>query len=167
MSLAILRQKSYAEGIKLPTIVAEYIARHIKTSIRELEGAIISLIAKVTLERKPLDIQLAKEVVYGTNNVEKEISVDLIKKVVSEYYKISIDDIISKSRKLEIVIARHMAIYLTKMLTPLSLKMIGANFGKRDHSTVLHSCQTIENYIETDTKVKEAYNYFIDLLKSY
>ncbi len=167
MRLAILRQKSYAEGIALPTMVAEYIARHIKTSIRELEGAIISLIAKVTLERKPLDLQLAKEVVYGTNNVEKEISVDLIKKVVSEYYRVSIDDIISKSRKLEIAIARHMAIYLTKMLTPLSLKMIGANFGKRDHSTVLHSCQTIENYIETDSKVKEAYNYFVDLLKSY
>jgi len=167
MRLAILRQKSYAEGITLPTVVAEYIARHIKTSIRELEGAIISLIAKVTLERKPLDLQLAKEVVYGTSNVEKEISVDLIKKVVSEYYRVSIDDIISKSRKLEIAIARHMAIYLTKMLTPLSLKMIGANFGKRDHSTVLHSCQTIENYIETDSKVKEAYNYFVDLLKSY
>ncbi len=163
MRMAILKKKSEDEGIDLPLEILEFIARRVKTHIRELEGALISLIAKVTLDNKELNLDLAKEVVYGIANVDpKPLTPDDIKEAVSKYFKIPIEKIVSKSRKHEIALARQMAIYLTKQFTQLSLKSIGSHFGNRDHSTVLHSCQMIENYLSMDKTVKTAYD---DLVK--
>lgn len=166
MRIAILKRKSEDEGIELPYDVIDYIARNVTTNVRELEGALISILAKVTFDRKPLNIDLAKEIVYGNGLRTKGPSnVDDIKEAVSEHFKITIEQIESKSRKHEITLARQMSIYLTKQLTELSLKTIGANFGGRDHSTVLHSCQAIENYLITDKSIKNAYEILINKLK--
>ncbi len=168
MRMAIIQKKSSNEGIELPIDVVEYLARHIKTNIRDLEGAIIGLIARVTFDKRPIDLSLAKEVVYGSKSEPTQpLSIGHIKQTVSEYYQIDIETMISKSRKQEIALARQMSIYLTKLLTNNSLKSIGAEFGGRDHSTVLHSCQTIENYLVTDKKVKNAFESLLTTLKNH
>ncbi len=154
--MAILQRKSKDEGMELPVEIIEYIAKNVTSSIRELEGTLISLIAKVTLDRRELSLELSKEVIHGIALTEpKPLTIDDIKEKVSKYYNIPIDIIESKSRKHEIALSRQMCMYLAKKNTNLSLKSIGSHFGGRDHSTVLHSCQTIDNYVETDPKVRK------------
>ncbi|MFP4544239.1 MAG: chromosomal replication initiator protein DnaA [Candidatus Kapaibacterium sp.] len=166
MRMAILQKKSMDEGIELPPDIIDYLARHVTSSIRSLEGTLISLIAKVTLDKRELSLDTAKEVVYGISALEpKSLTIDDIKDAVSSYYKIQIDMLESKSRKHEIALARQMAMYLAKQLTSMSLKSIGSTFGGRDHSTVLHSCQTIENYLVTDKSVKNACENLLNKLK--
>lgn len=168
MRMAILQKKSSDEGIELPIDVIEYMARHIKTNVRDLEGAIIGLIARVTFDKqKVITLDLAKEVVYGSLPEKKEaLTMDFIKRTIANYYELETELMISKSRKHEIALPRQMAIYLSKMLTNSSLKSIGAEFGGRDHSTVLHSCQTIENYLVTDKSVKSQFEYLLNKLKN-
>lgn len=164
--MAILQKKALNEGIELPSDVLHYIAENITSSIRELEGSLISLIAKVTLDKKDISLALAKEVVAGVAKLEnREITMDDIKKTVSNYFNITIDGIESKSRKHEIALSRQLCMHIAKKLTNLSLKSIGAHFGGRDHSTVLHSCRAIDNYIETDKKVKSDYDKIVSELK--
>ena len=164
--MAILQKKSLNEGIELPEDVLEYMAENVTSSVRELEGSLIGLIAKVTLDKKDISLDLAKEVVAGVAKLEnREITMDDIKKTVSNFYNISINTIESKSRKHEIALARQMCMQISKKLTNLSLKSIGAHFGGRDHSTVLHSCRAIDNYLETDKKVKSDYERIVSEIK--
>lgn len=165
--LAIIKRKSEDEGIDLPLDILEFIARNIKSSIRELEGALISLLAKITFDKKALSLDLAKEVVFGTINYEESnnVSIDTIKKIVAEKLNVKIELMESKTRKHEVAFARQMAIYLAKQFTDLPLKQIGASFGGRDHSTVLHSCQAIENYLITDKSVKRLYEELLNQIK--
>ncbi|MGA2299050.1 MAG: chromosomal replication initiator protein DnaA [FCB group bacterium] len=166
MRMAILQRKSLDEGIELPQDALEYIARHITSSIREMEGILISISAKVGFDGRVLNLDLAKEVVHGLGKIEpRQITIDDIKNYVSDYFKIPIEIMESKSRKHEIALARQMAIYLSKKFTQHSLKSIGSHFSNRDHSTVLHSCQTIENYLVTDKNVKIAYENLTKTLK--
>ena len=167
MRMAILQRKSLDEGFELSTDVIEYIARHARSNIRELEGILISLIAKVTFDGRELDLDLAKEVVHGQIKIEdKPLTIDDIKDYVSKFYDIPVEMLESKSRKHEIALARQMAMYLAKNLTDLSLKNIGKNFGGRDHSTVLHSYSAIENYLVTDKEVKSAFETLLRKLKN-
>lgn len=164
--IAILQKKALNEGVELPDDVLEYIAENVTSSVRELEGSLIGLIAKVTLDKKDISIDLAREVVAGVAKMEKrEITMDDIKKAVSNFYNIPIDVIESKSRKHEIALSRQMCMQISKKLTNLSLKSIGAHFGGRDHSTVLHSCRAIDNYLETDKFVKAEYDKIMSQLK--
>jgi chromosomal replication initiator protein len=157
MRMAILQKKSEDEGIQIPLDIVEFIARNVSSSIRELEGTLISLIAKVTLDGKEMSLDLAREVVLGVAKIEpRQLTIDDIKEDVSKYFKIPIDVIESKSRKHEIALARQVSMFLAKRLTQSSLKTIGSHFGGRDHSTVLHSVQTVENYLVTDPNVKNA-----------
>ncbi len=166
--IAILKRKSSDEGIELSDEIIEYLARHVTTSVRELEGTLISLIAKTTLDCREMSLGLAKEVVHGVAfNKPKPLTIDDIKQTVSDYYKLPVDLIESKSRKHEIALARQMSMYIAKQLTSLSLKSIGSHFSNRDHSTVLHSCQTIENYMVTDSKVKASLDKLMSMLKLY
>jgi chromosomal replication initiator protein len=161
--IAILQQKSMEEGMDLPGDVLEYIGRHVTSSVRELEGCLISLLAKVSLDSRELTIELAKEVVRGVSNSfgARTLTIDEIKKEVSEYYSIDVALLSAKTRKHEIVLARQMCMFLAKQLTQTSLKSIGLHFGGRDHTTVLHSCQQILNYIDTDKKIRQD----VDVLK--
>lgn len=153
--VAILEHKMYSDGITLSRDVVEYVAHSIDTNVRELEGALISLLAQASLNRKDIDLELAKQILKNfVRNVSKEISIEYIQKLVCDYFGISIDQVKSKTRKREIVQARQISMYFAKDLTKSSLKTIGMHFGGRDHSTVIHACQTVNDLIETDKKFK-------------
>jgi chromosomal replication initiator protein len=153
--IAILRKKTYKDGIELPEDVIEYVATHITDNIRELEGALISLLAQSTLNKKEITLDLAKEMIDKLiKNTKREVSIDYIQKVVCNYFEIPTDSIQSKTRKREIVQARQVAMYFSKNLTKASLATIGAQIGGKDHATVLHACKTVNNLLETDKLFK-------------
>jgi len=153
--VAILRQKIYKDGINISEEVVDYIASHITTNIRELEGALISLLAQSTLNKKEITLELAKQMIDRlVKNSKKEISVDYIQKVVCDYFSLSPDLLQSKTRKREIVQARQIAMYFSKTMTKSSLASIGALIGGKDHATVLHACKTVNNLMDTDKRFK-------------
>lgn len=153
--VAILEHKMYSDGITLNREVVEYVAHSIDNNIRELEGALISLLAQASLNRKEIDIDLAKQILKNfVKNASKEISIEYIQKLVCDFFGITVDQVKSKTRKREIVQARQISMYFSKDLTKSSLKTIGMHFGGRDHSTVIHACQTVNDLIETDKKFK-------------
>ncbi len=149
--MAILEQKMLSEQVDIPREVVEYVAYNINTSIRELEGAFVSLVAQASLTRKEVDLTLAKKIVKSCiNSISRDISIPFIQKTVCEHMDIDMEKIVSKTRKREIVQARQIAMYFCKQFTDQSLKKIGGAFGGRDHSTVIHSFQTVQNLAETD-----------------
>lgn len=153
--IAILQNKVYTEGITIQKEVLEYIAHNLDNNVRELEGALISLLAQSSLNRKEIDLDLAKQVMKNlVKNATKEISIEMIQKVVCEYYNIPVDTVKSKTRKREIVQARQIAMFFAKDFTKASLKNIGSHFGNRDHSTVIHACQTVNDLMDTDKKFR-------------
>ncbi|MBC7913883.1 MAG: chromosomal replication initiator protein DnaA [Pyrinomonadaceae bacterium] len=153
--MAILKMKMYTDGIELPGEVIEYVAHNIDNNVRELEGAMVSLLAQSTLNKKEIDLSLAKSMLKNfIKNTSKEISMEYIQKLVCEYFEVPIEMVKSKTRKREIVQARQISMYLSKSHTKTSLKSIGAFFGGRDHSTVIYACQTVEDLIDTDKKFK-------------
>ena len=153
--MAILKKKTYNDGIDLPEEVLEYIATHISDNIRELEGALISLLAQSTLNKKEITLELAKEMIDKLiKSTKREISIDYIQKVVCNYYNIGLDMLQSKTRKREIVQARQVAMFFSKTLTKSSLATIGSQIGGKDHATVLHACKTVNNLIETDKRFR-------------
>ncbi|HEY1023974.1 MAG TPA: chromosomal replication initiator protein DnaA [Sphingobacteriaceae bacterium] len=161
--MAILKKKMYTDGIELPGEVIEYVAHNIDNNVRELEGAMVSLLAQSTLNRKEIDLGLAKSMLKNfIQNSSKEISMEYIQKLVCEYFEVPVDMVKSKTRKREIVQARQISMYLAKSHTKTSLKSIGQFFGGRDHSTVIYACQTVEDLIDTDKKFK---GYVADIQK--
>lgn len=154
--LAILKRKIYNDGIEMPDEVLEYIASHITTNIREMEGALISILAQSTLNKKEITIDLAKQIIDKiVKSTRREISIDYIQKIVCDYFNISVDALKSKTRKREIVQARQVAMYFAKIFTKNSLSVIGSIIGGKDHATVLHACRTVQNLMETDKKFKQ------------
>ena len=161
--IAILEKKMYAEGIDLPKEVVEYLAYSITTNIRELEGAMISLIAQSSLNKKAVTLELAKQMIDKfVKNTAREVSIDYIQKVVCDYFDLPIELLKSKTRKREVVQARQIAMYFAKKMTKSSLANIGAHCGGKDHATVLHACRTVNNLSETD---KQFRGYLEDLEK--
>ena len=161
--IAILRKKIYQDGIELPEEVLEYLAYSITTNIRELEGALISLLAQASLNKKSINLDLAKQMIDKfVENTAREISIDYIQKVVSDYFDMPIDLMKSKTRKREVVQARQIAMFYAKNMTKASLATIGAQCGGKDHATVLHAYRTVNNLIETD---KQFRGYIADLDK--
>lgn len=153
--IAILQHKSYKDGIEIADDVIEYIATHITENIRELEGALISLLAQSTLNRKDITMDLAKEMIDKLiKNSKREISIDYIQKVVCNFFDIPVQMLLSNTRKREIVQARQVAMYYSKTLTKSSLASIGAQIGGKDHATVLHACKTVNNLLDTDKQFK-------------
>ncbi|MDN3669986.1 chromosomal replication initiator protein DnaA [Echinicola jeungdonensis] len=157
--VAIIRRKMQTEGIYIPDDVIEYLAYTVDTNIRELEGVLISLIAHASLNRVEIDLGLAKSIMKNiVKDIETEVGIDFIQKTVSDYYGIKLDDLKAKTRKKEIVMARQIAMYFSKEFTNHSLKSIGYHFGGRDHSTVIHAVQTVNDLMETDTTFRNAIN---------
>ena len=155
--IAIIQKKLLADGIYIPYNVIEYLAHSVDTNVRELEGVIISLMAQASLNRKEIDLDLAKKTLHHiVQHVEKTVTVESIQQAVAERFGVQVSDLKDKSRKKEVVLPRQIAMYLTKEHTSLPLKSIGYHFGGRDHSTVIHSIQTINDVLGTDPQVKDA-----------
>lgn len=153
--IAILQKKLYKDGIKIPNDVIEYLAYSITTNVRELEGALISILAQSSLNRKAITIELAKQMIDKfVKNTAREISIDHIQKTVCDYFNIPLEQINSKTRKRNIVQARQLAMYFSKKHTNSSLATIGLHCGNKDHATVLHACRTVNNLSETDKQFK-------------
>ena len=159
--MAILKKKSEKETIALPEDVFYFLAEKIKTNIRELEGALIRVVAYAKLIGKDVSVALVKEVLKDMLiEGEKKITIDLIQKKVSEYFDIKLSDMRAKKRSKTIAYPRQIAMYLARQLTDFSLPEIGDQFGGRDHTTVIHACDKIEG----DLKSKEGFKKMIDNL---
>jgi chromosomal replication initiator protein len=155
--VAIIRKKMQSEGIFIPDDVIEYLAYTVDTNVRELEGVMISLIAHASLNRVEIDLALAKAIMKNiVKDIETEVGIDFIQKTVSDYFDIKLEDLKAKTRKKEIVTARQVAMYFSKEFTNHSLKSIGYHFGGRDHSTVIHAVQTVNDLMETDSSVRNS-----------
>ena len=151
----ILRKKIYKDGIVLPEEVLEYIASHINSNVRELEGALISLLAQSTLNKKEITIDLAVKMINKLVKCSiREITIDSITKTVCDYFNLPVDSLIVNTRKRETVQARQIAMYFSKSLTKSSLAAIGSQIGVKDHATVLHACRTVANLKDTDKNFK-------------
>ncbi|MBT8264975.1 MAG: chromosomal replication initiator protein DnaA [Bacteroidia bacterium] len=161
--VSILKNKLYRDGVEMPDEIIDYVAKHIKTNVRELEGAIISLIAQSSFNKKEITLGLAKDIVEKfVKNTKREVSIDYIQKVVSDYFQMDVETLQSKTRKRHIVQARQLAMFFAKKFTKASLASIGSQIGKRDHATVLHACKTVDNLSSTDKQFRK---YVEDLSK--
>ncbi|SHM18525.1 chromosomal replication initiator protein DnaA [Caldanaerovirga acetigignens] len=150
--IAILRKKAMMENLTVPDEVINFIATKIETNIRELEGALIRIVAFSSLTNKPIDLALAEHVLKDIlpNSKPKTVSVLDILQVVGNYFSVKIDDFKSKKRTKEIAYARQVAMFLCRELTDFSLPKIGEEFGGRDHTTVIHACEKISKDIQKD-----------------
>ena len=149
--LAILKSKCDREGVQIAEEVLAFVARSVKTNIRELEGILFSLIANATFNRQEITLELAQRLVDKiVTDPKSEITVAKIQEAVCHYFGISDEIFLSKTRKREIVQARQIAMYLSRSLTKTSLSSIGAQLGGKDHATVLHACNTVNDLMDTD-----------------
>lgn len=163
--ISILKNKLYRDGVEMHDDIIEYVAKNIKTNVRELEGAVISLIAQSSFNKKEVTLELATQVVEKfVKNTKREVSIDYIQKVISDYFQMDVDTLQSKTRKRHIVQARQLAMFFAKKYTKASLATIGSQIGRRDHATVLHACKTVDNLAETDKQFKK---YLEDLNKKF
>ena len=154
--IAILQNKAEEDGIRLGRDVTEFIARHVKSNIRELEGSLIRLLAFSTLRQNEITLDLARDVLRDMiREPQVQLTISDIQRVVCDYFDITEDQVRARTRKREIAQTRQVAMYFCKKLTNNSLKTIGLQFGGRDHSTVIHAYQTVENQIETDQKFSQ------------
>ena len=160
--MAIIKKKLQQDGVSIPDQVLEYIAYTVDTNVRELEGVIVSLIAHASLANMAIDLELAKKILKNiVREIDSEVGIDYIQKTVSDYFNVVQDDLKAKTRKKEIVIARQVAMYFSKDYTNHSLKSIGYHFGGRDHSTVIHAVQSVNDMLDTDAK----FRYSVEELK--
>ncbi|MBQ1167771.1 MAG: chromosomal replication initiator protein DnaA [Bacteroidales bacterium] len=154
--LAILKSKCLRGGVEIPDEILEYIAQNVKGNIRELEGTIVTLIAQATFTKKEMTMELAHDLIEKiVQTPQNEITVSKISSVVCDYFKISPEQMASKSRKREVAQARQIAMYLSRTLTNTSLSYIGSQIGGRDHATVLHSYNTVNDLLDTDRTFKK------------
>jgi chromosomal replication initiator protein len=163
--VAILRKKGKAKGLDLSDEVAFFIARQVRSNVRELEGALHRLIASARFTGKPVDIELTKEALKDMLVFhERKVTMNNIQKIVAEYYNMRVADLHSKRRNRHIARPRQIAMALAKELTTLSLPDIGDAFGGRDHTTVIHACRKVEELLNDDLKTKEDYENLQKLL---
>jgi len=156
--VAILMSKAAAGLVDLPEEVAFFVAKRIRSNVRELEGALRRIVATSEFTGRPITLDLVKEALRDVLALqEKLVTVENIQKTVAEYYKIRIADLLSKRRSRSIARPRQVAMALAKELTNHSLPEIGAAFGGRDHTTVLHACRRVKELRETDRRIGEDY----------
>ncbi len=156
--VAILMSKAQQAHIPLPDEVAFFIAKRIRSNVRELEGALRRVYANAQFTGKLISLEFTKEALSDLLVLhDKLVSIENIQKTVAEYYKLRVEDLQSSSRLRVIARPRQLAMALSKELTTLSLPEIGESFGGRDHTTVLHACKKVKELLRTDTKLKEDY----------
>jgi len=153
--IAILRKKAQSENLNMPSEVINFIAENIPSNIRQLEGALTKLVAFSTFTKKELSVSSAQNVLKDIIPLEnKKVSIGQIQKTVSDYYNIKVNFMLSKKRTKDVVLARQVAVYLSRELTDLSLISIGGSFGRRDHTTIIHSYNKIKSKIKKDKSFK-------------
>lgn len=164
--VAILKKKMERETVVVPDDVCFFIASQFKSNVRELEGALIRVVAYCTLTNKPLSLELAKEILRASvTEEENKISIEKIQRVVAEYFHVNVSELRSKKRTKSIAEPRQVAMYLIRNLTSHSLPEIGEYFGGRDHTTVLHAFHKISKELETDGRKMRVVEEIRDLLK--
>jgi chromosomal replication initiator protein len=167
MRVAILLAKAKQTGASLDENTAFFIAKHIRSNVRELEGGLKRVVAYAGFHNVEISPQVAKEALRDLLAVQsRQISVDNIQKVVADYYKVKVSDMHSKNRSRIVARPRQMAMALAKELTSLSLPEIGQNFGGRDHTTVLHACRQIVVLRESTPQIQHDYSFLLQLLRS-
>jgi chromosomal replication initiator protein len=166
MRVAIVLKKAEAEAVPLPEDIAFFIAKHIRSNVRELEGALKKVIAFAKFSARELSLELAREALRDILNVAgRQITVEGIQKTVAEYFKIRVADMHSKKRNRNVARPRQVAMALAKDLTQMSLPEIGGAFGNRDHTTVLHACRTIATLRKKDHALNRDYHLLEQVLK--
>ncbi len=154
--IAILKNKATSYGITIPNDIIEYMAFNITTNIRELEGSLIKILASASLNSQEINMELARKAVGEiATGRQMNISIDYITQIVCNYFEVDENKVREKNRKQEVVLARQVAMFLSKKLTKSSLKTIGLHFGGRDHSTVIHACNGIEQRLSDDSSTKQ------------
>jgi len=156
--IAILRKKAAAEGWHLPNEVMVNIADKVNSNIRELEGALIRVIAYASFHNRQITFDLVSEVLKDVTSAGKikKLSILLIQQEVAKYFKLQVEDLKAPRRIKSIAVPRQIAMYLVRELTDYSLPKIGAEFGGRDHSTVIHSCEKVQELMKTDTEINQS-----------
>jgi chromosomal replication initiator protein len=166
MRVAILLKKADAEHIGLPEDVAFFIANHIQSNVRELEGGLKRVLAYARFANAPLSVELAREALRDLLAVQiRQISVENIQRIVADYFKIKVADMYSKKRSRTVARPRQIAMTLAKELTSLSLPDIGDAFGGRDHTTVLHACRKIAELRGTNPDVSRDFDALLQALR--
>ncbi len=158
--IAILKKKADVEKLNIPNEVMVYIASQIKSNIRELEGALIRIVAYSSLTNKEVSVDLASEALKDiiSNKQSKHITIDLIQDSVASYYNMKIDDFKSQRRTRNVAFPRQIAMYLSRKLTDMSLPKIGEEFGGRDHTTVIHAYEKISEALQNDESLQRTIN---------
>lgn len=166
MRVAILNKKAAVEKVELDDEVAFYIAKHLRSNVRELEGALKKVLAYASFHGLKIDLELAKASLKDLiGAVNRQITVENIQKTVAEYFKIKVSDLFSKKRTRQIVRPRQVAMWLAKNLTSQSYPLIGEAFGGRDHTTVLHAVRTIESLRAKDSRLNHDVHLLLQVLK--
>ena len=165
--VAILHTKAEQAGVDLPEEVGFFIAKRIRSNVRELEGALKRVLANSQFTGSPITLEFARNAIRDLIAVqEKLVTIENIQKTVAEYFKVRVADLLSKRRSRSIARPRQIAMCLSKELTNRSLPEIGDMFGGRDHTTVLHGCRKIGELRQSDTKVNEDYSNILRILSS-
>ncbi|HCL4439435.1 chromosomal replication initiation protein [Clostridium botulinum] len=156
--MAILKKKADVEKLNIPNEVMVYIATKIKSNIRELEGALIRIVAFSSLTNKEISVDLASEALKDiiSSKQTRQVTIDIIQEVVANYYNLKIEELKSARRTRNIAFPRQIAMYLSRKLTDMSLPKIGEEFGGRDHTTVIHAYEKISNNLKKDESLQNA-----------
>jgi len=167
--IAILQRKAKSDGLQVPDDVCNFIANQINSNIRELEGALIRVIAFSSLVNADLSVSLAEQALKDILSMDKPriITVNQIQKVIGDHYGLKLDDFKARRRTKDIVFPRQIAMYLTRELTDLSLPRIGDAFGGRDHTTVLHACDKISGELRKDSQFRATIDRLSEAIKSF
>ncbi len=163
--VAILISKAQASGVDLPEEVAFFVAKRIRSNVRELEGALRRIIANARFTGQPITLDFAKEALKDLLNLQARlVTIENIQKTVADYFKVRMSDLLSERRSRSVARPRQVAMALAKELTAHSLPEIGEAFGGRDHTTVLHACKRVKELQESEPRVAEDYSYLLRML---
>ena len=157
---AILRDKVRQEGIAVPDEVLQLIAEKVQSNVRELEGCLTRLNAYSSMTGQPITLELSELALKEIFDQKqpKKVTAEMIMQTVSDYYSVTLSELVGPTRKREVTVPRQVAIYLTREMTGMSLPQIGEVFGGRDHTTIMHSCKVMENAINKDSSMKNLVN---------
>jgi chromosomal replication initiator protein len=163
--VAILISKAQATGVDLPEEVAFFVAKRIRSNVRELEGALRRIVANARFTGAPITLDFAKEALKDLLNLQARlVTIENIQKTVADYFKVRMSDLLSERRSRSVARPRQIAMALAKELTAHSLPEIGSNFGGRDHTTVLHACRRIKELQESEPRIQEDYSNLLRIL---